>query len=79
VELAQLIRNDPTVTSCVAKRSFAYAAGRLPAEEADDWRNIETKFKSDGYDLLALMQQIAVSPLLLAPPVKTTEALAENR
>jgi hypothetical protein len=79
VELARIIRNDPAVTSCVARRSFAYAAGRLPPDGDSGWQNIETKFKSGGYDLLALMQEIAVSPLLLAPPLTTTQALADNR
>lgn len=79
VQLAQIIRNDPAITSCVARRSFAYAAGRLPPDKDSAWQNIETKFKSDGYDLLGLMQQIALSPLLHSPPVTTTEALAQSR
>jgi len=79
VDLAQLIRNDPTVTNCVARRSFAYVAGRTPSEEDSAWKNIESKFKSDGYDVLALMQEIAASPLLLAPPVMNTGELAVKR
>ncbi len=79
VDLVQLIRNDPTVTSCVARRSFAYVAGRSPSEEDSAWKDIELKFKSDNYDLLALMQEIAASPLLLAPPVMSTAELAVKR
>ncbi len=79
MDLAQLIHNDPTVTNCVARRSFSYVAGRSPSEEDDAWKNIESKFRSDGYDLLALMQEIATSPLLLAPPVMGTAQLAVKR
>lgn len=79
VELAQLIRNDPAITSCVARRSFAYAAGRLPPDKDSAWQSIEAKFKGDGYDLLGLMQEIATSSLLLAPPVTAPEAVASSR
>jgi hypothetical protein len=51
----------------------------LPPDKESAWQEIEAKFKSDNYDLLGLMQQIALSPLLHSPPVTTTEALAERR
>ena len=67
--LAKAVHDNPATTSCVARRSFAYAAGRMPANDPA-WQRIEQQFKDSGYDLLALMRQIAMSPLLYTVPAQ---------
>jgi hypothetical protein len=66
--LAKAVHDDPATPSCVATRSFAYAAGHLPDPHDPAWQKIEQQFKDSGYDLLTLMHDIATSSLLYAVP-----------
>ncbi len=68
--LAKAVHDDPAIASCVAKRSFAYASGHLPDTSDPDWQKLEMQFKDGGYDLIALMRNIATSQLLYAVPAK---------
>jgi hypothetical protein len=68
--LAKAVHDDPATTACVATRSFGYAAGRIPARNDPDWQRIQAQFRDSGYDLLALMRQIATSPLLYTVPAQ---------
>jgi hypothetical protein len=66
--LADAIRDDPALTSCVARRSFAYAAGRAPSADGPQWQKIAAGFQESGYNVVTLMRQVALSPLLYAVP-----------
>jgi hypothetical protein len=68
--LAKAVHDDPATISCVATRSFAYAAGRLPDSHDPAWQQIEKQFKDSGYDVLTLMQDIATSHLLYSVPAQ---------
>jgi hypothetical protein len=75
--LAQKIHDDPAATSCVARRVFAFATGRLPGAKDPAWVEIEQKFASSKYNMLILMREIAVSDLLYRAP-STQFAAATN-
>jgi len=68
--LAKAVRDDPAAASCVARREFAYAAGRSPDPNNPEWQRLEQQFKAGGYDLLALMHEISLSPLLYQVPAQ---------
>jgi hypothetical protein len=80
VGLAQAVHDDPATTSCVAQRSFAFAAGHRPNLNDPGWQKIAQQFKDSHYDLLTLMRQIATSPLLYeVPPENAAAQTALNR
>jgi hypothetical protein len=66
--LARAVHDDPAATSCVARRAFAYASGRSPDPQDPEWQRLERQFKDGRYDLLGLMRQVAMSPLLYTVP-----------
>jgi hypothetical protein len=68
--LATAVHEDPAATDCVARRAFAYASGRTPDPNNPDWQRLQRQFKDSRYDLLDLIRQIAMSPLLYAVPVQ---------
>lgn len=61
--LAETLRNEPAVTSCVAKRAFAFAAGATPPRN-DEWVKIENRFAESKYNFPSLLREIALSGLL---------------
>jgi hypothetical protein len=75
--LAQKIHDDPATTSCVARRVFAFATGRVPDAKDPAWVEIEQKFANSKYNVLALMREIAVSGLFYRAP-STQFAAASN-
>jgi len=76
--LAKVIRDDPAITHCVAKRSFAFAAGRSPVEKDPAWREIDKHFKDSNYNVLELMRQVAMSDSLYQVPVQISAAETAN-
>jgi hypothetical protein len=66
--LAQAVHDDPSVTSCVAQRTFAFETGYLPPKDDPQWKEIQQKFADSHYDVLELMRQIALSNLSYRPP-----------
>jgi hypothetical protein len=71
--LAKAVHDDPAATSCVAQRSFAYAVGRAPASRDVVWQQIEQQFKDSGYNVLALMRAIALSPSTYTVPASALD------
>jgi hypothetical protein len=70
VGLAKAIHDDPALTSCVAKRVFAYGAGRSPAADDPQFLRIERKFAESRYNVLELMREVAMSDALYAVPAQ---------
>lgn len=66
--LARAIRNDPSITSCVARKAFAFGSGHMPRTNDPAWKQIQQKFADSNYNVLELMRQIAVSDALYASP-----------
>ena len=67
-ELAQAIHDDPALTSCVAKRVFAFATGRLPPAQDPEWLGITQRFAESHYNFLQLLREIALSELAYRVP-----------
>jgi hypothetical protein len=61
--LAQAVREDPAVTSCVARRAFAFGTGHMPPR-SQQWRAIEQSFAESKYKFPELLRQIALSDML---------------
>jgi len=87
IELANVVRANPAVTSCAVKRTWAYAVGR-PQAPADNEavKAFEKNFADQGYRFLALMRSIATSDAFykveaktrkasINPPIKTASAI----
>lgn len=62
--LGSVLRNDPAVPACVARRAFAYGAGFLPPERDPRWAQIRQNFEQSGYKVVQLIRQIALSDML---------------
>jgi len=65
--LAKAIRNDKILTSCVARRTFAFGVGAQPPR-GDEWTQIEKKFADSGYKFPGLMRELALSSMFFALP-----------
>ncbi len=74
IGLAKVLHDDPAVVSCVAKRAFGFAAGRLPASQDADWPKIEAAFKDSKYNVLELMRRIALSDVVYTVPARQVAA-----
>jgi len=66
--LARTLRDQPAVTSCVAKRAFAFGAGHLPNARDEDWKKIEKSFADSKYNFPKLLREIALSDVLYTVP-----------
>ena len=64
--LAKALHDDPAVTSCVAKKAYAFGVGRLPAEKDPEWVRIQAEFARSGYDMVELLREIATSDMFYA-------------
>jgi hypothetical protein len=78
VGLAKALHDDPAVTSCVANKAYAFAAGHLPASNDPEWTAIQKKFADSHYNFIELVRQIAMSDLLYSVPAPQTAAAGSN-
>lgn len=67
--LANAVRNDPAIVSCVASRAFAYATGYTPPPRDPRWTEIQKTFASKNYDVIELLRTVATSDLAYRPLV----------
>lgn len=75
---ATAIRNDPAVTDCVAKKAFAFGAGRMPPAKDPAWLEIQKKFADSGYNVVELLRQIALSDALYVVPAPTVVSASNH-
>jgi hypothetical protein len=68
VELTKALHADPAITSCAARKVFAFASGAMPPVNTPQWKDVQSKFASSNYNFLRLMREVAVSDLLYAVP-----------
>ncbi len=60
VSLAQVLRDDPALTNCLATRLYGYAAHRPLSSDERPWMEyLQKNFAKDGYRFRALVAQIA--------------------
>lgn len=75
IELANVVRANPAVTSCAVKRTWAYAVGRPQAPTDNEAvKTFEKNFADQGYRFLALMRSIATSDAFYKVEAKTRKA-----
>jgi hypothetical protein len=78
VGLAKVIRDDPATTSCVAKKAFAFGAGRMPSGTEAEWVQIQRRFADSKYNFVDLLRQIALSDVLYTVPPTQLAAASEK-
>jgi hypothetical protein len=62
IELGQRIRESPTATNCIVRRSYEYGVGRTATASETQWlRSAGQSFAQDRYAFPALMRSIATS------------------
>lgn len=62
LELTKMLRDSPSVSSCIVQRAYEYGAGRQVAEGEDAWLEYTSaRFADDKYAFPALMRRIATS------------------
>jgi hypothetical protein len=62
-ELARVIENDPSASSCLIERAFAYGTARESTEAELEWlENLHSELKADGVRWGNLMRQVVLSP-----------------
>lgn len=60
--LAQAVHDDPSATSCVVDRAYAYALGRAPNKgDADQLAVLKKNFAASGYKFPDLLRNVALS------------------
>ena len=74
--LARAIRNDPAATSCVAKRAYAFGAGRTPLPSEPEWTALQKKFAESNYNVVELFRQIALSEVLYTAPLSSVVSVS---
>jgi hypothetical protein len=60
--LARAVRDDPSATSCVVERAYAYALGRAPTKgDAAQLDALKKDFAANGYNFPKLLRSVALS------------------
>jgi hypothetical protein len=74
VGLSKALRNDPAVPTCVARKAYAFGAGRFPERNDPEFAEIQKKFAETNYNFVELMRQIAMSDVLYTVPASSFAA-----
>ena len=62
-ELAEILRDEPAVTSCLINRAFSYGTARRPTREERAWLNgVSSELTNNGVKWRDLMRRIAQNP-----------------
>ncbi len=74
IGLAKVLHDDPSVTNCVAKKTFAFGAGHMPKSDDPEWQLIQKKFTDSKYNFVELLRQVALSQVLYSAPSSNAKA-----
>ena len=77
--LARALHDDPAITACVAKKAYAFGAGRMPSENDPDWKAIKTQFADSKYNFVELLRQIATSDVFYSAPTVQVASVADQK
>lgn len=75
--LAQVVRNDPAIPSCVAQRAFEFETGYSPPRDDVQWKQIQDRFAASNYNFVELLRQIALSDLSYSSPAKMLQTASK--
>jgi hypothetical protein len=71
-ELTTLLKDDPTLTSCLVQRAYSYGTAREPTSAELQWLNTtHTQLRSEGVHWRELMQRISQNPDFYTVPEST--------
>ena len=71
-ELTALLKDDPTLTSCLVQRAYSYGTARQPTPAELQWLNTtHTQLRSEGVHWRELMQRISRNPDFYTVPEAT--------
>lgn len=60
IELGEVVRDNPAVSSCIVDRIYAYGLGRTPARGERDWaEHLKQEFAASGYLVTELLGYMA--------------------
>jgi hypothetical protein len=76
-ELGKAVHDNPATTTCLVNRLSAYATGR-PVKEAAWLDDLKQRFTATGYQLPALMREIAMSDNFFAVMLPETKAASDQ-
>ncbi len=79
LELAKALHDDPAVTACVAKKVYAFGAGRMPPESDPQWQAVREQFAASHYNFVTLLRQIATSEVFYSVPAVQVVSTAEPK
>ncbi|MDD9888735.1 MAG: DUF1592 domain-containing protein [Gammaproteobacteria bacterium] len=72
-ELATLLKDDPTLTSCLIQRAYNYGTAREPSRAEVQWLNAtHTQLRDEGVHWRELMQRISKNPDFYTVPEAAT-------
>jgi len=72
--LFKALHDSPAASSCAARRAFAFGAGRMPSTRDAEWKKIEESFKTNKYNFVSLLREIALSDLFFTVPLTQVAA-----
>jgi hypothetical protein len=79
LELARTLHDDPAVTACVAKKVYAFGAGRMPPDKDPQWQEVRAKFEASHYNFVELLRQVALSDVFYSVPALQVVSAAESK
>ena len=73
-ELAPMLKEDPTLTSCLVQRAYSYGTAREPTRAEVQWLNTtHSQLRSEGMRWQELMQRISRNPDFYTVPEAAPE------
>ena len=73
-ELARMLKEDPTLTSCLVQRAYSYGTSREPTRAEVQWLNTtHSQLRSEGMRWQELMQRISRNPDFYTVPEAAPE------
>ena len=73
-ELAPMLKEDPTLTSCLVQRAYSYGTSREPTRAEVQWLNTtHSQLRSEGMRWQELMQRISRNPDFYTVPEAAPE------
>ena len=73
-ELARMLKEDPTLTSCLVQRVYNYGTAREPTRAEVQWLNTtHSQLRSEGVRWQELMQRISRNPDFYTVPEAAPE------
>ena len=68
-ELTTLLKEDPTLTSCLVQRAYNYGTARVPTTAEVQWLNVtHSQLRSEGVNWRNLIQRISKNPDFYSVP-----------